>query len=94
MAAVTLSGFNGIDFNAVISAIMQSEMVELAMVADFDEKRRSVAARNCPGVEITNDAAELIADRTIDVVAIATPISSHYPLALAALRAGKPVGRR
>ena len=25
MAAVTLSGFNGIDFNTIITAIMQSE---------------------------------------------------------------------
>ena len=39
----------------------------------------------------TRSFEDLIADPDLDAVAIATPVSSHYSLALAALRAGKHV---
>ena len=39
----------------------------------------------------TRSFEDLIADPDLDAVAIATPVSTHYPLALAALHAGKHV---
>jgi predicted dehydrogenase len=44
-----------------------------------------------PGVKITGLPEELIADSSIDAVVIATPVSGHFDLAMAALRAGKHV---
>jgi len=43
------------------------------------------AARQCPGAAVVDDAAALIADPTVDAVVVATPITSHYELAKAAL---------
>jgi predicted dehydrogenase len=44
-----------------------------------------------PDVRVLTTPAEVFADASIDVVVIATPNDSHYPLALAALQAGKHV---
>ena len=40
---------------------------------------------------VTNDAAELIANPAVDLVVVATPSRTHYPLAKAAIEAGKHV---
>ena len=40
---------------------------------------------------MTTDCGDLIADPAVDAVIIATPVSSHYELAMRALRAGKHV---
>ena len=42
-------------------------------------------------MKTTTDFRELLADPAIDAIAIATPVSTHFELALAALRAGKHV---
>jgi predicted dehydrogenase len=44
-----------------------------------------------PGVETFTDPRELVTDPRIDAVAIVTPVSTHYELAMLALRAGKHV---
>lgn len=44
-----------------------------------------------PAVRVVATPAEVFADASIDLVVIATPNDSHYPLALAALQAGKHV---
>ena len=44
-----------------------------------------------PGVVLTREFNDLLRDSRIDAVAIATPVHTHYELALAALRAGKHV---
>ena len=44
-----------------------------------------------PAVEITSDFDELLNDPRVDAVAIATPVSSHFELAMRALQAGKHV---
>ena len=44
-----------------------------------------------PGLKTCSDATELINDPQIDAVVIATPVSSHFDLAMSALKAGKHV---
>lgn len=44
-----------------------------------------------PGILETRDFRDLLKDRRIDAVAIATPAHTHYEIALAALKAGKHV---
>lgn len=44
-----------------------------------------------PGVTLYADPKELISDPSIDAVIVATPVSTHFQLALAALQAGKHV---
>jgi predicted dehydrogenase len=62
---------------------------EVAAVADLDPKKLELVAKRFPAVKVTSDAQELIRDPTIDAVAIATPVNTHFELGMAALKAGK-----
>ena len=60
-------------------------------VADLNPKALETVAKRYPTTKVTTDAMALINDPEIDAVAIATPVSTHFSLAMAALRAGKHV---
>jgi predicted dehydrogenase len=60
-------------------------------VSDLNPKRLELVRSRYPTIETTTDLSELLSDPRIDAVAIATPISTHFDLALRALRAGKHV---
>ncbi len=60
-------------------------------VSDLDPDKLALSRRRHPGITTTTEYRDLLADSRIDAVAIATPVQSHYDLALAALRAGKHV---
>lgn len=64
---------------------------EIVCVSDQREERLEMASRQYRGIQVTTDASVLIANPDIDAVAIATPVSTHYPLALEAIQAGKHV---
>jgi predicted dehydrogenase len=64
----------------------------VGMVCDLSEERIALVRRNLPDVaRSTRDAAEAISDPEADAVVISTPVSLHFPLAKAALEAGKHV---
>ena len=69
----------------------EAKGARVVAVADQRAPRLQLAARRHPGVETMEDAAALIASPKVDAVAIATPVSTHFELAMAALRAGKHV---
>lgn len=71
--------------------VHQSRQSKLVAIAEQDADRRALAQRDYPFVRIVTDASAVIDDPDIDVVAIATPISTHHALAMRALRAGKHV---
>ena len=58
-------------------------------VSDLDARRLELVTRRFPGVYTTTDYQELLRDPGIDAIAIATPVSTHFELAMAALKAGK-----
>jgi predicted dehydrogenase len=60
-------------------------------VSDLDPEKLALVQRRHPGVEVTSDFRDLLADPRVDAVAVATPVHTHYELALAALKAGKHV---
>jgi predicted dehydrogenase len=70
-----------------------SEAVETRVVAVCDLRADSLAlvGRRYPAIRTTADFSELLADPAIDAIAVATPVRSHFDLALAALQAGKHV---
>ena len=47
--------------------------------------------RRFPAVRQTQDIDEMLADESVDAVAVVTPVSTHYDLAMRALDAGKHV---
>ena len=67
------------------------ELGALAALCDRDEALRERFAKRYPSAEVYADFDELLADDSLDGVVIATPVPTHYPLARAALAAGKHV---
>jgi predicted dehydrogenase len=65
--------------------------VELAAVCDLRTTALETIARRYPAVATTTRFEDLLADDTIDALAIATPVSTHHTLGARALRAGKHV---
>jgi predicted dehydrogenase len=63
----------------------------LVSVCDMRTERLASVRSRYPAVEVTDDFATVLKDPRVDVVAIATPVSSHFDLALRALMAGKHV---
>jgi predicted dehydrogenase len=61
----------------------------VAAVADLDPKKLATLERRYPAIKRTPDFHELLRDPEIDAIAIATPVSSHFELGMAALKAGK-----
>ncbi len=64
---------------------------ELAAVCDTDGERLAEMERRFGSLRMLTDFEDVLADDTIDGVAICTPVHTHHPLAKAALEAGKHV---
>ena len=69
----------------------ETPSAEIAAVADLDTNKLATVKRRFPAVNITTNFNDLLSDPSIDAVAIATPVNTHYELAMAALKAGKHV---
>lgn len=65
--------------------------VDVVMICDLDVERLRRYARRHRSVTTTTSFDDIVDDPEIEAVLIATPISTHYALALRALRAGKHV---
>jgi predicted dehydrogenase len=61
----------------------------VAAVADLDAAKLAIVQRRHPNVKTTTNFHDLLADPSIDAIAIATPVRTHFELGMAALRAGK-----
>ena len=64
---------------------------ELSAVCDMRQEALDAISRRYPAVATTTSFDEVIADDSIDAIALATPVSTHYPLAVKALNAGKHI---
>jgi predicted dehydrogenase len=64
---------------------------EVVVVCDLQQSALDAIVRRYPAVEATKSFDAVLADERVDAVVIATPVSTHHPLAAAALRAGKHV---
>ena len=60
-------------------------------VVDLSGERRKFVKNLYPSVNVTEDVNEVINDSSIDAVVIATPVASHFDLAISALNAGKHI---
>ena len=64
---------------------------ELIWACDQDVKRLDKATKPYPGVKGTADVGEILSDKNLTAVAIATPVNTHFLLAKACLESGKHV---
>jgi predicted dehydrogenase len=63
----------------------------IGFVTDVRAERLTQVVARYPTARVSTDYRELLSDPAVDAVAIATPVSTHFDLAMAALRAGKHV---
>jgi predicted dehydrogenase len=64
---------------------------QVAAVSDLRPERLKLVQARYPTVKVTTSHRELIEDPSVDAVVIATPVATHFELALAALQNGKHV---
>ncbi len=75
----------------LVRALHEVEQAQVTWICDLDSDHLEKIGRRYPAVGRTMDIDDVLADECVDAVAIATPVSTHYPLAKRALEAGKSV---
>jgi len=70
---------------------MELPGVSVKWVCDRDVSKLAKAKMRYPVVTVTEDYQDVLSDPEVDAVLVATPISTHFRLALAAIEAGKHV---
>jgi len=68
-----------------------SESARVIGVADLSAANLARCVRLHPEVVTTGDVRDLLQNPLVEAIAVATPVCTHYDLALAALKAGKHV---
>jgi predicted dehydrogenase len=75
----------------LIRNFLSTKNCKLIAIADMQAEKLEKYKSLYPGIETYTDANELIKNKNIDAVVIATPVFSHFSLAKAALENGKHV---
>ena len=75
----------------LVRNFMLTDGAAVTVVCDASADRRAAVEKVYPSIRTVADADAVFADDSIDAVAIATPVSSHFPLGMQALEAGKHV---
>lgn len=70
---------------------LSTDGVDAVHAADLSDERLKFAAKKFPNAVFTKDYRDLIRSADIDAIAVATPVSTHFPLAKEALENGKHV---
>ena len=73
----------------IVRNLAESSLFDVAYVCDTRQEALDAIGRRYPGPRQTTRFEEVLRDDTVDAVVIATPVSSHFGLAMAALEAGK-----
>jgi len=65
--------------------------VKLTAISDVSEKRLALAKSHYPFIQDFKNAADLVRSKDVDVVAVVTPVFTHFGVARDALNQGKHV---
>ena len=65
--------------------------IDLACVCDQSAQQLELVKKAYPDVRTTQNVADVLSDKSIDAVAIITPVASHFELGMQAIEAGKHV---
>jgi predicted dehydrogenase len=87
-AAVVGLGYWGPNWIRNLSQLRSADRV---VACDMDRERRDRIAGMFPNIETYAALDEVIEDPDIEAVVVATPVNTHYPIALKLLEAGKSV---
>ncbi len=75
----------------LVRVLQEVPRAEVACVCDVRRVALREITRRFPAIDVTTSFNRVLRDKTIDAVAIVTPVPTHYSMALAALQAGKHV---
>lgn len=75
----------------LVRNFMAQDCSEVAVVSDLDAGRLARVSALYPTVRTTRNVKNLVNDPAIDAVIVATPVRTHFDIAMAALKAGKHV---
>jgi predicted dehydrogenase/protoporphyrinogen oxidase len=73
----------------LVRNLVEAPAFEVTHVCDLRPEALEQTGSRYPGIACTSHFEEVLEDDRVDAVAIATPVSTHHPLARAALAAGK-----
>jgi predicted dehydrogenase len=75
----------------IVRNFAKTDGARVVVVSDLETEKLALVRRHHPGVAVSTNFCDLLGNSQVDAIAIATPVHTHYELALAALRAGKHV---
>ena len=75
----------------LVRNIAETKGAGIVAVSDLRPERLALAKGRYPAISATPDNLEVVRDPRVDVVVIATPVYTHFKLAMLALEAGKHV---
>ena len=75
----------------VVRNLQATDGFQLMRVADLDPASLRRAQKAHPNLQVTTDANDILKAKDIDLVAVVTPVWTHYELAKAALLNGKHI---
>jgi predicted dehydrogenase len=67
----------------------ETDGARLVAVCDARPERLALVEKRYPGTRTFQSWQELVQDPSIDLVAVSTPVSTHFEMGMAALKAGK-----
>jgi predicted dehydrogenase len=73
----------------LLRVLVETAGVEVTHICDLDEQRLDRFARRYPGLTATTRYEDLLNSSEVDALLVATPVHTHYQLALQGLQAGK-----
>ena len=85
---VAIVGYGGMG-SWHVKNLLKSDVAECAGIWDIKEAKREKAVEN--GLHVYSSLEDLLADKTVDIVTVATPNDMHMPIAIQAMEAGKHV---
>jgi len=71
--------------------LVASKRCSVKTVVDLSEERREYVSRLYPGIQVTDRTDRVLQDSDVSAVVIATPVATHFDLAMEALKAGKHI---
>ena len=63
--------------------------VTVDCVADINPKRLEIVQKRYPSVKATTRFQDILENKGVNAIAVATPVSTHFELGMAILKAGK-----
>jgi len=75
----------------IVRNLQSIDQARVVAICDTNPAALRRASQACPAVPVTTEPSEVISSRDVDVVAVVTPVWTHYELTKAALLEGKSV---